>query len=200
MSRQTHYEVLGLPPSASVQSIRQSYRQLALQWHPDKNPLNRAAAEEKFKRISEAYEVLSDPSRRAAYDRGGSRAPLPSMNHFSMFEEMFGPQGPFGSSMGFDDHHDFFGGPRMMDFGGGGFMSSFSSSMSSFSSGGGRSVSKEIVSVNGRRVTRTVTRVTNPDGTVTEDVEEQVEEARAPPPQSRHQVEGTSSSRRRVHY
>jgi DnaJ-class molecular chaperone len=63
-----YYGTLGLTPSATPDEIRRAYRRLALQWHPDRNP-GRRDAEARFKEISEAYAVLIDPAKRAAYDR-----------------------------------------------------------------------------------------------------------------------------------
>ncbi|RLG68684.1 MAG: molecular chaperone DnaJ, partial [Methanobacteriota archaeon] len=71
MAKQDYYEVLGVSRDASSDKIKQAYRKLAVKYHPDKNPDNRAEAEEKFKEISEAYEVLSDPQKRATYDQFG---------------------------------------------------------------------------------------------------------------------------------
>ena len=68
-----HYEVLGVERKASAAEIKSAYRRLALQYHPDRNPGNRAA-EEKFKEISFAYAVLGDEEKRAHYDRFGSVA------------------------------------------------------------------------------------------------------------------------------
>ena len=65
------YEVLGVARSASRDEIRSTYRQLARKYHPDLNPGN-AGAEDKFKQISAAYEVLSDPDKRKAYDEFGA--------------------------------------------------------------------------------------------------------------------------------
>jgi len=65
-----YYEVLGISRSASDQEIKAAYRKMALQHHPDRNPGDHAA-EERFKECSEAYQVLSDPQKRAAYDRYG---------------------------------------------------------------------------------------------------------------------------------
>ncbi|XP_048207620.1 dnaJ homolog subfamily B member 3-like [Perognathus longimembris pacificus] len=64
-----YYKVLGVPQNASSCEIKKAYHQLALQVHPDKNPENKEAAEEKFKQVAEAYQVLSDASRREDYDR-----------------------------------------------------------------------------------------------------------------------------------
>ncbi len=67
-----YYQVLGVDKKVSADEIKKAYRKLAVKWHPDKNPNNKAAAEEKFKKISEAYAVLSDPKKREQYDTFGS--------------------------------------------------------------------------------------------------------------------------------
>jgi curved DNA-binding protein len=66
-----YYKILGIEKTASAEEIKKAYRKLALKWHPDKNPNNKAA-EEKFKKISEAYAVLSDTQKRKDYDMYGS--------------------------------------------------------------------------------------------------------------------------------
>ena len=66
---QTPYEVLGVKPDASAEEIRKVYRKLAKEFHPDLNP-GKPAAEERFKAVSSAYDLLSDPEKRARYDRG----------------------------------------------------------------------------------------------------------------------------------
>src|SRR6202034_4780666 len=65
-----YYEVLSVSRECGDQELKTAYRKLAMQFHPDRNPDN-PAAEEKFKQASEAYQVLSDPQKRAAYDRYG---------------------------------------------------------------------------------------------------------------------------------
>src|SRR4030067_1269290 len=69
-SKRDYYEVLGVERSASEEEIKKAYRKLAVQFHPDKNPGNKTA-EERFKEVSEADEVLRDPDKRAKYDRFG---------------------------------------------------------------------------------------------------------------------------------
>jgi curved DNA-binding protein len=67
-----YYQTLGVAKTASADEIKKAYRKLAVKWHPDKNPNNKVAAEEKFKKISEAYAVLSDAEKRKQYDNFGS--------------------------------------------------------------------------------------------------------------------------------
>ncbi|XP_072385125.1 dnaJ homolog subfamily B member 6-B isoform X1 [Diabrotica undecimpunctata] len=68
-----YYRVLEVPKTATTSEIKKAYRKLALKWHPDKNPDNMDEATKKFKEISEAYEVLSDDSKRKIYDSRSSR-------------------------------------------------------------------------------------------------------------------------------
>jgi len=69
MAVQTPYEVLGVKPDASADDIRKAYRKLAKQFHPDLNP-GKPEAEARFKAVSAAYDLVSDPDKRARYDRG----------------------------------------------------------------------------------------------------------------------------------
>lgn len=113
MSKRDYYEVLGVSKSSNADEIKKAYRKVAMQYHPDRNPGDHEA-EEKFKEAAEAYEVLSDETKRAKYDRYGHQAFGPGMGGgygsggmnmediFSHFGDIFG-DGGFG---------DFFGGAQ----------------------------------------------------------------------------------------
>src|SRR3989475_1717337 len=73
MAKRDYYEVLGVEKSAGAEEIKKAYRKLAVKFHPDKNPGDKTA-EEQFKELGEAYEALSDPQKRAAYDQYGHAA------------------------------------------------------------------------------------------------------------------------------
>jgi molecular chaperone DnaJ len=73
MSKRDYYEILGVSKTSSGDEIKKSYRKLAMQFHPDRNPGNKEA-EAKFKEATEAYEVLKDDDKRSAYDRYGHQA------------------------------------------------------------------------------------------------------------------------------
>ena len=70
MAAQNYYEILGVKRTASADEIQRAYRKLAMQYHPDRNSAE--DAEERFKEVNSAYEVLSDPDKRARYDRYGA--------------------------------------------------------------------------------------------------------------------------------
>jgi len=96
----TYYDLLGVTPEVSVTEIKKAYRKMAVKYHPDKNP-NNPAASEKFKEVSEAYEVLSDESKRKTYDQYGKEA-LKEGSHASaedIFSQFFGGGG-FSSFFG----------------------------------------------------------------------------------------------------
>src|SRR5919204_3307659 len=102
-----YYDVLGVPRDADEATIKKAFRRLARELHPDVNP--NPETEEKFKEAAEAYEVLSDPDRRATYDRFGheglrSGGYAPNFDAFGsvadIFEAFFGSGGGFGSPFG----------------------------------------------------------------------------------------------------
>ncbi len=72
MNYKNYYDILGVPKTSAEKDIKSAYRKLARKWHPDANPDNPKVAEEKFKDITEAYEVLNDPEKRRKYDALGS--------------------------------------------------------------------------------------------------------------------------------
>lgn len=100
-----HYAVLGVDRNASADDVKRAYRRLARQHHPDANPGD-AAAETRFKEVANAYEVLSDPDRRARYDRfgddglggnGGGAGGFAAQGFGDLFDAFFGDANPFGS-------------------------------------------------------------------------------------------------------
>ncbi|GAB3229669.1 molecular chaperone DnaJ [Algoriphagus aestuariicola] len=118
MAKRDYYEVLGVSKSAGADEIKKAYRKLAIQYHPDKNPDN-PEAEDKFKEAAEAYEVLSNPDKKARYDQFGHQG-------------LGGASGFGGGGMNMEDIFSQFGDI----FGGGGFGSFFGGS------GGGRRTKK----------------------------------------------------------
>lgn len=111
MSKRDYYEVLGVGRNASEDEIKKAYRKLSKKYHPDLNPGDKSA-EEKFKEINEAYEVLSDPQKRAAYDQFG-HAGAQGFGGQGGFGDFQGGFGGFGAEEIFGDIFDMF-------FGGGG--------------------------------------------------------------------------------
>jgi molecular chaperone DnaJ len=116
MSKRDYYEVLEVTRTVTSEELKRSYRKLAVKYHPDKNPGDQTA-EEKFKELSEAYDVLSDEQKRSAYDRyghaafsqgGGGPRGGPGGFHdpFDIFREVFGASGGGGGGI----FEQFFGG------------------------------------------------------------------------------------------
>ena len=114
-TKRDYYEVLGVERKASTEELKKSYRRLAVKYHPDKNPGD-PTAEENFKEIGEAYEVLMDPNKRAAYDQFGHAAFSPGAaagrgggfggggfhDPFDIFREVFGGMAGEGTGSIFD--------------------------------------------------------------------------------------------------
>ena len=106
MSKRDYYEILGVGRNASEAEIKKAYRQMAIKYHPDKNPGNKEA-EEKFKEAAEAYEVLSNTEKKSRYDQfghqgmnGGGYGGGQHMNMediISQFGDIFGGHNPFES-------------------------------------------------------------------------------------------------------
>ncbi|HRI78365.1 MAG TPA: molecular chaperone DnaJ [Cyclobacteriaceae bacterium] len=111
MAKRDYYEILSVGKNATAEEIKKAYRKVAIQFHPDKNPGNKEA-EEKFKEAAEAYEVLSNPEKKAQYDRFGHNRPgsggysggshMNMDDIFSQFGDIFGGGGgsPFESFFG----------------------------------------------------------------------------------------------------
>jgi molecular chaperone DnaJ len=106
MSKRDYYEVLEISKSASPEEVKKAYRKMAIKYHPDKNPEDKAS-EEKFKEAAEAYEILSDDNKKARYDQYGHAG-------------LGGGGGGFGGGMNMDDIFSQFGDIFGGNFGGGG--------------------------------------------------------------------------------
>jgi DnaJ-class molecular chaperone len=98
-----YYDILGLNKNANDDEIKRSYKKMAVKWHPDKNPNNKEEAEKKFKEISEAYQVLSDPEKKNIYDQYGENGLKQQQNGNmggqspeDIFNMFFGNRTPFG--------------------------------------------------------------------------------------------------------
>jgi len=118
--KRDYYEILGVSKTATADELKKAYRKVAMQYHPDRNPGDKAA-EEKFKEAAEAYEVLSDVDKRAKYDRFGHQAFAPGQGgfgggHATNMEDIFSQ---FGDIFGDDIFGSFFGGGGRRSGGGG---------------------------------------------------------------------------------
>mmetsp|Transcript_15887 Transcript_15887/g.20893 ORF Transcript_15887/g.20893 Transcript_15887/m.20893 type:complete len:226 (-) Transcript_15887:767-1444(-) len=158
-----YYKILGLSKKASEKEIKSAYRKLALQWHPDRNPNNKEEAEEKFREIAQAYEVLSNTESRRQYDLGGGskgfggfgngqRSDFTRSGNFrdanDIFKDFFGSSDPFAN---FDKL----------------FEDMATGSMGGFNFGGGTfsfSTTTMTTGSDGTTTTKTVHRSTNSDG------------------------------------
>src|SRR3972149_721593 len=100
MAERDYYEVLGVGKNATPEELKKAYRKLALEWHPDKHREDKKQAEEKFKEVNEAYEILSNPEKKAAYDQFG---------HAAFKAGGMGGGGPFGG--GFRQERAYRSGP-----------------------------------------------------------------------------------------
>eukprot|EP00906_Rhabdomonas_costata_P008183 RCo011662 len=220
--RRDYYAILGLQKDATAEDVKKAYHKAAVRWHPDKNLDNKEEATVKFKEISEAYQVLSDESKRSRYDSSGGemRSDYPSgtsapayengagfapwgsagetfTDPFELFNRFFGGSSAssFGpedfltgfalnrSPMGFRRYHtrpagnSFFRGPNALDQ-----LGNFHRDMAAGAFGAGRcqarqggtsrTVTTTITTVNGRQITKKVTRVDDGRGRVSETVEE----------------------------
>ncbi len=114
MPKKDYYEILGVPRNASEDEIKAAYKRLVKEWHPDKQPEERKKyAEQKFKEIQEAYEVLSDPQKRAMYDKFGYVGEgIPHEYHYTTTGSGFGFEDIFRDFFNDDIFNIFFGDQR----------------------------------------------------------------------------------------
>lgn len=91
---ESYYDILGVQKTATADEIKKAYRSLAFKYHPDRNPGNKEA-EEKFKKITEAYDTLSDPEKRKNYDFGGYSSNYSGTNNYS-YRSSYTGENPFG--------------------------------------------------------------------------------------------------------
>ncbi|KAG2407851.1 hypothetical protein LR48_Vigan01g266700 [Vigna angularis] len=121
-----YYKILQVDKNATDEDLKKAYRKLAMKWHPDKNATNKKEAETKFKQISEAYEVLSDPQKRAIYDQYGEeglkgQVPPPDAGGATFFQTGDGPTAfRFNPRNANDIFSEFFGFSSPSPFSGGG--------------------------------------------------------------------------------
>jgi len=217
-----YYKILKIVKTASQDDIKRSYRKLALQYHPDKNPDNREEAEIQFKKISEAYEVLSDETRRRNYDLYGNDIPINNQyqhgfhDPFELFRQFFGGRDPFSESFfGRDPFGDsFFGRDPFGDsfFGGRGARNPFGSfgpnpmlndesfgnpfgSFTSFSSFGvpsSQSINTSTIVKDGKKITIIKTTTCGADGVPKTEAKEIVEDLKTGQTTTKR-LEGTDS-------
>ncbi|EAN33903.1 DnaJ domain protein [Theileria parva strain Muguga] len=215
-----YYKLLGVSPDADEDAIKKQYRKLAMKYHPDKNPHNKEKSAEMFKKISQAYEVLSDKRKRRNYDNNvnfGFDQNYANNFNFDDAQRIF--QMVFGNnSFGFGDdmfpgsslfhgntgHHEFF----QDDFCNG-FSTSFATSgfsnaifsSSSFSNGGGftsTSTSTTTRVVNNKIITKTEITQQNADGTVYKKVIEKEDDGRGNVTTREYINDGSSSGTKKL--
>lgn len=109
MAKRDYYEILGVSKEASAEEVKKAYRKVAMQYHPDRNPGDKAA-EEKFKEAAEAYEILSDADKKAQYDRFGHAGVSGNGRGFGANPNMEDIFSQFGDIFGEDIFGSFFGG------------------------------------------------------------------------------------------